>query len=275
MHIRKRCVLAVVLCCLSCVAHARSPERVEAFAALPRWEGIWEAEPFADRAVSGRPVGGVAQLRAKSMLSRHPPYNVQWEARYQETLKNESLRQAMSLIRTCSFGFPRVMESPAVFQVLITPEETLFAFETQDVRHIRTDGRGHPAKEDLWPTRMGDSIGRWEGDTLVIETIGRLATAPISMSAWAAKLSPQARFIERIRQIGPDRLENRMTIEDPVAFSHSWELTLSYRRVTGLDRIVNYDCDENERNPVIDGKITITPRRLDELATGTQVGATP
>jgi hypothetical protein len=74
-------------------------------------------------------------------------------------------------------------------------------------------------------------------------------------------LSEQARFTERIRKVGADEIENVMTIEDPVAFTKPWQMTLKYRRVTGLDRISNYDCTENDRNEIMDGKLTISPVR--------------
>ena len=52
----------------------------------------------------------------------------------------------------------------------VTPEETLFLYENGDVRHIYSD-REHPKKDDLWPTKRGNSIGRWKGATLFIDTI--------------------------------------------------------------------------------------------------------
>jgi hypothetical protein len=50
-----------------------------------------------------------------------------------------------------------------------------------------------------------------------------------------------------------------MTIDDPVAFERPWKLELAYKRVKNLERLGNYDCAENDRNPVIDGKLTIAP----------------
>jgi hypothetical protein len=151
------------------------------------------------------------------------------------------------------------MESPSLFQVAITPEETLFVFVTQDVRHVYTDGRPHTPKDELWPSRMGDSIGRWEGDTLVIDTIARLADASIAMASPVSKVSEQARFTERLRLVSPDLLENEMTITDPVALARPWTVKIRYRRVAGLARMINYDCLQNERNPIVDGKLSVSP----------------
>ena len=74
-------------------------------------------------------------------------------------------------VTACSFGYPALMiESPLMFEILPTPKETALIFSSREIRHVYTDGREHPGKEDLWPTPWGDSIGHWEGDTLVIDT---------------------------------------------------------------------------------------------------------
>jgi hypothetical protein len=149
------------------------------------------------------------------------------------------------------------MEAPMVFQVVVTPEETLFVMDHGEVRHIYTDGRRHPAEDDLWPTLLGDSVGRWEGETLVIDTIARTA-GPISMFG-PAQLSEQAHFTERVRRIDKDTLEDQLTIEDPASLTRPWTITLRYERVRDLDRFILYDCD-SDRNPVENGKLIIAPR---------------
>jgi hypothetical protein len=95
------------------------------------------------------------------------------------------------------------------------------------------------------------------GHTLVIDTVAR-TPGPISMFAPAAELSEQAHFIERVRQIDTNTLEDQLTIEDPVRFVHPWTVTLRYTRVPDLTRFIPYDC-EADRNPVDNGKFTITP----------------
>jgi hypothetical protein len=228
-------------------------------AVLPDWSGIWEAEAWSSVDVSGRPAGGAAAVRAKSALAAHPPYNAEWEARYQAALKSFDGQKSAQTMKVCEFGFPGVLESPALFQVLVTQEQTVFLFATREARHVYTDGRAHPEAENLWPTLMGDSIGRWEGRQLVIETVSRVATAPLRFTSPLVKLSDQAKFTERLRLATPDRLENELTIEDPVALERPWHLKLSYRRVTNLDRMIYHNCTENDRNPVVDGRMTITP----------------
>jgi hypothetical protein len=235
-------------------------QRVRAFAALPDWRGIWEAEAWTQRTAAGRPAGGMDEVRARAQLMGHPPYNPEWEKRYQEGMKTaDAVRASEQGRKSCNFGFPIAMESPSIFQIVLTPEEVLFVFVTQDVRHVYTDGRPHAPEDERWPTRMGDAIGHWEGQTLVIETIARLPTEALAPASPFSKVSDKAKFTERIRLLSRDVLEDEMTIEDPVTLARPWTVKIHYRRVMGLERMTNYDCTENDRNPVVNGKLTVAP----------------
>ena len=112
---------------------------------------------------------------------------------------------------------------------------------------------------------LGNSIGHWEGQTLVIETVGTSSPLtrldPIAELRIAVPLSDQARFVERMRLVERNTLEDQITINDPVAFTRPWTMLRQYRRVPGMKRIVDEDCLCNERNPVINGKHTIAPAR--------------
>ena len=146
-----------------------------------------------------------------------------------------------------------------MFQVTVVPEETLLVFENDQVRHVYTDRRRHPVAEELWPTRLGDSIGHWEGDALIVDTIARTSTEPLAPRAWASLLSDQAHFTERLHLLSRDELEDELTIEDPIALARPWHMTLRFLRVAQLDRMIPYDCTENDRNPLVNGKLTIAP----------------
>jgi hypothetical protein len=239
-------------------ADADQDRRTRIFSSLPDWSGFWEAEAWSDITVAGRPAGGIAAVRAKSTLSAIPPYNEEWKARYEEARKSPAAQAAALSSKFCEFGFPGVMESPATLQFVVTPEETLIVSVTREIRHIPTTGEPHPPKEERWPTLLGTSVGHWEGQTLVVSTIERQAEAPLRFSTPYVKLSEHARFTERIRRVSRDRLEIEMTVEDPVALTRPWRIPLSYRRVTNLDRMIYHNCTENDRNPIVDGKLTIS-----------------
>ena len=252
--------LSVFAGAATAVADPNSPARVHAFAELPDWSGIWQSAAWPLNA-SGRVPGGEAQLRKTLQLLHEPPYNTEWERKYAEGMSNAAALAAKSAnFKLCSRTFPALMEGPWMFQIAVLPEETLLIFENDQVRYLYTDGRQHPAAEDLWPTRLGDSIGRWEGATLIVDTIARMSSEPLAPRAWLSLLSDHAHFTERFRLLSPDELEDDLTIEDPVALARAWQITLRFHRVTQLNRMIPYDCTENDRNPVVNGKLTIAPR---------------
>jgi hypothetical protein len=221
---------------------------VRTFASLPDWTGYWEQDSY-KLDVSGEPTNLDEGYSVSKLWFADPPYNPEWEARYKAS--PEPPNHVF-----CKWGFPAIMESPYTqFELLLTPEQVLFIpIMLSAMRQIFTDGRSHPAKADLLYTPTGDSIGRWEGKTLIVDTIGRQA-GPIGDRN---QLSDQAHFIERIRLLDQDRMEDQMIIEDPVAFARPWRVTLTFKRMKGVDRLIPVDC-ENDRNPIVNGEFTIAP----------------
>jgi hypothetical protein len=141
-------------------------------------------------------------------------------------------------------GMPRTMSTIFPFEISVEPNRVLVLFEAGGVRWIWTDGRKHPSEDELDPTFMGDSVGHWEGDTLVVDTVGLRGDTVFDASG--APHSDKLHVVERIRVTGPDRLEDRMTIEDPVAFARPWEDVQVYDRKRDW-RIMEYVCEENNR----------------------------
>ncbi len=147
-----------------------------------------------------------------------------------------------------------------MFQIIITRAETLLLFPDGEVRQIYSDGRKHPGPDDLWPTLVGDSIGHWAGATLVIDTTARKA-GPVSAIPipGMADLSEHAHFMERVKLIDTDTLQDDMTIEDPERLARPWQLAIRYKRVTDLNRMIVTNCEENDRDGTVNGKQTILP----------------
>jgi hypothetical protein len=237
--------------------------RARAYAALPDWSGLWEVD-LGDNAsitssLSGRsPSGHDLDLATSLKFAAPPPYKPEPRSRYELAVKDTATLEAYGArAKVCRMGFPAIVETFNTLQWAIAPSETLIVFADGTVRHIYTDGRAHPSGDDLWPTALGDSIGHWQGKTLLVDTIAPLP-APVSPFAPMVTLSDHARFTERIRMTNPNRIEDELTIEDP-AFEHPWVVVIGYRRIEGLNRMIAYDCAENDRNPVVDGKLTISP----------------
>lgn len=230
------CAILAVLFVAPLAAHAQSP---------PDWQGIWIAEGLTPE-MSGFP-GREAQYK---LLGGDAPWNEKGMERVRVAQANQADQKADG------WGFPLMMNAAAPLQFLVTPHETLIINVYRDVRHVYTDGRDHPADEDRWPTTWGDSVGRWEGDTLVIDTVS--VRDPNLFFFSNPPLSDRAHYVERIRMTGPDRIESVMTIEDPATLSAPWVVELAYVRATGLDRMINDDY-ANDRSEVENGLFTIAP----------------
>ena len=124
------------------------------------------------------------------------------------------------------YGIPRLMNYVEPFEILQTPGRVIMLFEGGNaVRQIWTDGRGHPA--DLDPSWMGHSIGHWEGDTLVVETIG--LTDKTWLDTAGHPHSDALRVTERIRRVDHDTLENTLTFDDPKTYTRPWSSKIIYK----------------------------------------------
>ncbi len=128
----------------------------------------------------------------------------------------------------------------------------------QQVRRVFTDGRGHPPANELDESWMGHSIGHWEGDTLVVDTIG-MHQGPLNGSGAAViaqsgdsdprwPYSNKLHLTERLRMLdGGKYLETTMTLDDPAMYTRPFTLKRYWRRAPELTPI-EYVCAENQRS---------------------------
>lgn len=125
-------------------------------------------------------------------------------------------------LRCIPLGAPLIASgwgSVSPSEIIQSPKRVLLFYERDHtIRQIWMDGRKHP--EPLDPTWMGHSIGRWDGDTLVVETVG-LRTEPW-LTGDGHVGSPSLRMAERYRRVDHHTLELMLTLEDPKAFVKPW-----------------------------------------------------
>ena len=143
-------------------------------------------------------------------------------------------------------GTPTVIEIPYPFQFLQTRNETLILYEADyQVRHIRMNAK-HPASPKLsW---YGDSIGQWEGDTLVVDTVG---LSKKGQTNWdGVPHSDQLHVVERYRVTAPGAMELTMTLTDPGAFNAPWTIVKHFRKLPDR-RLTEYVCAENNRDAAV------------------------
>ena len=121
-----------------------------------------------------------------------------------------------------------------------------------NVMRIYTDGRDHPAPEDRWPTHTGDSVGHWEGDTLVFDTLSLHSSESgrTLLDRTGLVLSDAAHFITRMYINAEGNMEVEMEIEDSNALTAPWKVTKRFSRLEKGTRVYDYACNENNRNPI-------------------------
>jgi hypothetical protein len=123
-------------------------------------------------------------------------------------------------------GVPRSIYTPSPFQILQPPGYVLLLFERMNWRQIPLDGRAHIADNiRLW---NGDSVGRWEGDTLVVETTN------LNGKTWLNEvgdvLSHDARVVERFIPVSGNRITYRATVTDTITYTRPWTIEMPLNR---------------------------------------------
>lgn len=140
-------------------------------------------------------------------------------------------------------------------QILETPDQVTFLFEEQNhFRAIRLGG-SHPKDPD--PSYMGDSIGHWESDTLVVDTVA--LSDKTTLDQVGTPHSDALHIVERYRRIAPNKLEIRLTIDDPGVFSKPWETRGSYKPAGVGKYVREYICDNNRNVTDANGHTSFQP----------------
>ena len=223
-------------------------------AALPDWSGIWNPrernlfDPSSLKPSEQKTRDTASSLFEASYLRMYPPYRADYEARYESTLKATGEGRASDPTAGClPPGFPRIMGTPYPLEFIVQADKVTILFEAySQVRRIYTDGRKHP--DDLDPSYNGHSIGHWEGDTLVVDTVGLRGDTVFDVSG--APHSDAMHVVEHIRRASPESIEDRILIEDPKALTKPWSVLRTYERKPDWT-LAEYVCEENQRNPIL------------------------
>lgn len=155
--------------------------------------------------------------------------------------ENQAKQVELDPMSRCYLPGPvRLMYLPLPFEIFQTPKYIAIVSEyTHSWRFVYTDGSTHLEGIDFW---MGDSRGRWEGDTLVIDVRNLNGKAWLDMSG--NHFSPEARIQERLRLLDANTLQYEATITDPKVFTRPWTMHMPIYRLQPAerDRLIEYEC---------------------------------
>jgi hypothetical protein len=144
------------------------------------------------------------------------------------------------------YGPTRGLQSTNPFQIIQTPELIAIITEHIDYRMVYTDGRGHPDDILDYPEWMGHSVGRWENDALVVDTIGMREETWLDTAGF--EHSARLRMTERFQKTGPDTIRLTVTIDDPVVYTKPFTYGRNVRRMAKDVRLMPARCADNERS---------------------------
>ena len=228
------------------IAAAQKPPVPKMPDGKPDLSGVWQGGGAgglafaigAENAKAARPDAAPAQGGRGGARAEPPPYQ-DWIQPKLKELRDRRLIDDPSG-RCLLVGVPRITSMPLPIKIIQTKDEVTFLYETfHAFRVIPTDGRKHP--DDLDPSFMGDSVGRWEGDTLVVDVVG--FNDKTWLGAGGATLHSDAlHVVERYRRVDYDTITYDVLIEDPKVFTKSWSLTPSYLSLRPGERLREYEC---------------------------------
>ena len=217
---------------VSAPALAQEARRATAYSQVvqwPDWSGVWSPGVGAGSRTTATPPKLTAAAQAQLN---------EFEA---GKTRGENLQtQAANCVPN---GMPGIMRTPYPLEFVYSPGRVTILIETysQD-RRIYVDGRALP--EDPDPFFNGHSVGRWEGDTLVVDTVG---ISPIVSVIPGLQATPTTRFHERITRVAPDRLVDEITIIDPALFVEPYVMMQNYTLQPDWE-MREYVCQENNRD---------------------------
>jgi hypothetical protein len=197
----------------------------------PDFSGTWDHAQYIGASPAGPGSGDITAERAggiprQGFSTEEPPMQAWAEAKYKQARQGvtsiySSGGDAFDPTHSCfPHGMPRIYTTPRPFEVVMAPHMMVMMFESDHwVRRIFTDGRGHP--EGYPYSWMGHSDGKWDGNTLVVDTIN------INPESWwldnlAHPKSDALHIVERFQRPNHDTLQIDFTFDDPKTYTRTW-----------------------------------------------------
>ena len=222
-------------------AHGGTVYTRAGYAKMPDWSGVWTREASAGLKFDTKQKGGRGEPLGPITADLTPRY----QAAYEEKLRQVAAGNEWDQLSDClPAGYPRWLTEPFLREFIVTPSETWWINEQQsEARRIYTDDRGHVPQDEAQSLWTGDSIGFWDGQTLVVHTI-RVTHGQYQRSQ--PDYSTQTSTVERISMVNPNTIEDDVTVWDPKSLRKPWHVLMRYVRVTTQGaRIDMWSCESN------------------------------
>jgi hypothetical protein len=209
---------------------------------MPDWSGLWTRDFSAGLKFDSKQTGNGFFAPLGPITAELTP---RYKAAYEQKLREVAAGNEWDQLSDClPAGYPRWLTEPFLREFIITPSETWWITEQQsEARRIYTDGRGHIPEDAAQASWTGDSIGFWDGQTLVVHTI-RVTHGQYQRSQ--PDYSTQTSTVERIRLVDPNTIEDQVTVWDPKGLLKPWKVVFKYNRVTTPGSHIDmWSCNAN------------------------------
>ncbi len=211
---------------------------------VPDFSGVWEAhEPPSNRKWAGYSFTGEIPEMTPWGKEQYEKTKPSWGPRAVEDSTDMVNPTTGNEVGCFPTGVPRIYVHPFPFEIVQIPGRVIQLFEFNHfVRQIYTTTGSHEHAKDLDPTWMGDSIGWWEGDTLVIDSVA------FNDKTWLDRAglihSDQLHVIEHISRPTHNTLIVKITIDDPKAYTHTWGGQRTFQLEPDW-KLVEMICEDN------------------------------
>jgi hypothetical protein len=148
-------------------------------------------------------------------------------------------------------GFLQFHQQPQPRRIYQTPNVILIEYESNyGLRHIYLDGRQLPPQGEPQPFWYGYSVGRWDGNDLVVETNNLRGAEDGPSDGWldvnGSPYSREAKFTERFRRLSYGQLQVDLTVDDPKAYTKPWTVRVDFR-IRPEEELIEFVCNENQQ----------------------------
>jgi hypothetical protein len=227
----------------------------------PDFQGVWQRPYVPDMTRSGRGQKGYAEapfknddtaearaaLRQRGEFGDLPytPAGLQAWKSYDISTLNAADGPGDYTGNCFPFGMTRSINSPEPMQIMQNDKYLALLFEQNSWFHVvPLDGREHPKGDALNPTWFGNSVGKWDGDTLVIDTVGFNGYTRLDTNGHPH--SDQLHVVQTFRRTDMGHIEHTITVDDPKFYVKPWKNERTFTLMN--TEILEYSCEENNRS---------------------------